>query len=179
MHEEKPTGNIDPRQESSLERQFERAKSSYMPSIVRHEDDGSKTDMILVERSEIDSLRQRVSDLKHALGEDAGWFDRAKNAEQETLRLLAEIEAWKDASGLERGGDPDAVTPDDLRNEIANLHACQEKSWGAADEALLAEHEAEMAKVCLVVEQFCRQCEYRPDPGSCSDCPLQPYGGGK
>lgn len=36
----------------------------------------------LVERIEISNLRQRVSDLKHALGEDAGWFDRAKSAEK-------------------------------------------------------------------------------------------------
>ena len=82
MHEEKPTGKLDSKQEASLERQFEQAKSSYMPSIIRHEDDGSTTDMALVERSEINSLRQRVSDLKHALGEDAGWFDRAKSAEK-------------------------------------------------------------------------------------------------
>jgi hypothetical protein len=41
----------------------------------------------------------------------------------------AEIDAWKEASGLERGGDPDGVTPDDLRSEIAHLRSTQEKSW--------------------------------------------------
>lgn len=30
-----------------------------------------------------------------------------------------EIAEWKEASGLEKGGDPDAVTPDDLRKFIA------------------------------------------------------------
>jgi len=53
--------------------------------------------------------------------------------------LLAEIEAWKDASGLEQGGDPDGITPDDLRAEIEHLRATREKSWSAADEALIAE----------------------------------------
>jgi hypothetical protein len=30
---------------------------------------------------------------------------------------------WKDASGLERGGDPDGVTPQDLRNYLMRLTA--------------------------------------------------------
>jgi hypothetical protein len=63
-------------------------------------------------QAEIDRLRQRVSDLEHALGEDAGWFDRAKNAERERDQMRLEIEAWKDASGLQVGGDPDGVTPE-------------------------------------------------------------------
>ena len=97
----------------------------------------------------------------------------------EKIEAIEEIEKWKEASGLEKGGDPDAVTPDDLYKEIAHLRAAQEKSWSAADEALLAEHESEMAKMVLGVEQFCRQCEDGDEPGSCPDCPLQPYGGGK
>ena len=56
--------------------------------------------------------------------------------------LLEEIEKWKDSTGLERGGDPDGVTPDDLRAEIAHLRATQEKSWSAADETLCARYEA-------------------------------------
>jgi hypothetical protein len=34
------------------------------------------------------------------------------------LNLLAEIERWKEATGLLRGGDPDGVTPEDLAAEI-------------------------------------------------------------
>jgi hypothetical protein len=93
--------------------------------------------------------------------------------------LLEEIEKWKDASGLERGGDPDGVTPDDLRNELDHLRTTQEKSWGAADEALLAEHEVEKARVVLVIQQFCGQCEAGGEPGSCPDCLLHAIGGGK
>jgi hypothetical protein len=40
--------------------------------------------------------------------------------------LELEIDRWKDASGLERGGDPDGVTPDDLRKEIECLRQAQE-----------------------------------------------------
>jgi hypothetical protein len=94
MHEKKPTGKLDPKQGAALERQIEQAKSSYMPSIVRHEDDGSMTKMTLATvesvknmQAEIDSLRQRCSDLKHALGEDAGWFDRAISAEKRAKEL--------------------------------------------------------------------------------------------
>jgi len=126
MHEEKPTGKLGPKQEAALERQIEQAKPSYMPSIVRHEDDGSMTKMTLATvesvrnmQEEIDNLRQRCSDLKHALGEGADWSYRAISAEKRAARM------------------------------------------------------------CLVVEQFCRQCEDGDEPGSCADCLLQPYGGGK
>ena len=44
-----------------------------------------------------------------------------RDLREENLKLLAEIEEWKTASGLERGGDPDGVTPDDLRAEIKRL----------------------------------------------------------
>jgi hypothetical protein len=71
---------------------------------------------------------------------NARW--RCGALETENLRLLAEIDEWKDASGLERGGDPDGVTPDDLRNEMAHLRTTQEKSWGAADDAMCAQYEA-------------------------------------
>lgn len=39
----------------------------------------------------------------------------------ENLRLLDEIEDWKDATGLECGGDPDGVTPEALRILIGKL----------------------------------------------------------
>lgn len=67
--------------------------------------------------------------------------NRFKAQETTINRLLTEIGKWKDASGLERGGDPDGVTPDDLRNELDHLRATQEKSWSAADEALCAQYE--------------------------------------
>ncbi len=37
------------------------------------------------------------------------------------LTALEEIEAWKMASGLMRGEDPDGVTPGDLSNHLAVL----------------------------------------------------------
>jgi hypothetical protein len=40
------------------------------------------------------------------------------------------------------------------------------------DEALIAEYEAERARVILKIEEFCDKCEYRSDPGSCEDCEL-------
>jgi len=45
---------------------------------------------------------------------------RRKMAELETenLKLLAEIDEWKYASGLEKGGDPEGVTPKDLEDSI-------------------------------------------------------------
>lgn len=94
---------------------------------------------------------------------------------------LDEIEQWKNATGLEDSrGDPDGITPEILYNEINHLRQQQEKNWGAADEALLAEHEAERAKMVLVVEQFCGQCkEGQDEPSECPDCLLHPIGGGK
>ncbi len=59
-------------------------------------------------------LMRRVSDLKLALGDETGWFDRAIKAERE-------IERWKDASGLECGGDPDGVTPEGAAAYWANI----------------------------------------------------------
>ncbi len=43
------------------------------------------------------------------------------DAKKLILRLAAEVEDWKDATGLERGGDPDGVRPDHLRRFIAEL----------------------------------------------------------
>lgn len=52
-----------------------------------------------------------------------GAADEAKHGELErrNLELLNEIEQWKDASGLEVGGDPDGVTPDMLRKYIDKI----------------------------------------------------------
>jgi len=95
------------------------------------------------------------------------------------IQALEQIEKWKEASGLERGGDPDGVTPDDLFNELMHLRATQEKSWSAADEVLAAEHDCEMSRVTLVLEQFCHQCAEGSDPGACPDCLLHSLGASK
>ena len=45
-----------------------------------------------------------------------------KEEKEKTLGLLEEIEQWKEATGLmDSRGDPDGVTPEDLRNEINHL----------------------------------------------------------
>jgi len=101
--------------------------SGYQPCILRHENDGSKTEMTLVERKTLDEicqLRLRVASLEHALS-----------------RRTKEV--------LERG-----------------------------DEALVAEYEIEKARIFLTIESFCQKCEYRPEPGSCADCPLSSITGG-
>ena len=41
--------------------------------------------------------------------------------ETEISYLKDQIDAWKDASGLECGGDPDGVTPKMLESHITNL----------------------------------------------------------
>jgi hypothetical protein len=46
---------------------------------------------------------------------------RYNDLETENLKLLAEIDDWKYASGLVRGGDPDAVTPKDAREYREDL----------------------------------------------------------
>lgn len=86
------------------------------------------------------SFAEKEADLVRSV--DKYLRDRSQRYEEENLVLLREVDEWKDASGLERGGDPDGVTPDDLRNEIAHLRAAQEKSWSAADEATCAQYEA-------------------------------------
>lgn len=57
-----------------------------------------RTDEAEKAKREIMLLRQRVSDLKFALGTDAtGWFDRSKAAEKERDDALAEAERWRNA----------------------------------------------------------------------------------
>ena len=69
----------------------------YEPQIVRHEDDGSETDMTLLT---VESVRKMQSEIH---------------------RLKEEIEEWKNASGLEYGGDPDGVTPKACREYWENF----------------------------------------------------------
>lgn len=38
--------------------------------------------------------------------------DALRSANESVVRLSDEIERWKDASGLDLGGDPDGVTPE-------------------------------------------------------------------
>lgn len=76
MDKQKGTGTLEPEQEAALERQFKHATSSYMPSIVRHEDDGSTTDMTLLTvesvrkmQEKINRLTAEIDDLKRELRE--------------------------------------------------------------------------------------------------------------
>ena len=57
------------------------------------------------------------------------------NQEIKISNLQDEIDAWKDASGLDCGGDPDGVTPKHLKKHIDNLDrnvAALEKSSALA-----------------------------------------------
>ena len=94
--------------EAALERQIEQAKSSYMPSIVRHEDDGSRTDMTLLTveavskmQAEINRLQAELCDTKTKLmakGKLAGMmvvrrdrgtdFNRGPEAEPESVKVI-------------------------------------------------------------------------------------------
>lgn len=61
----------------------------------------------------IRGLTHRVSDLKFALGDDAGWFDRAKAAEKERDATLARCDVLVvavDAALAWRGLDGDGIT---------------------------------------------------------------------
>lgn len=44
---------------------------------------------------------------------------------------------------------------------------------------LAAEHDCEMSRVTLVLEQFCHQCAEGSDPGACPDCLLHSLGASK
>lgn len=82
-----------------------------------------------------------------------------KEQKDRELSLLAEIEQWKDATGLmDSSGDPDGVTPEDLRNEINHLRQSQEKQWGIADEALCARYEQKIKNERSVCVRFLREC---------------------
>ena len=86
MYEEKPTGKLDPKQEAALDRQIEQVKPSYMPSIVRHEDDGSTTDMTLVERSEINSLRHDIEVAEHERDQSRKDLEEWKRLHSQPIR---------------------------------------------------------------------------------------------
>ena len=88
MHEEKPTD------------------SSYMPSIVRHEDDGSKTDMTLLTVEAVSKMQSEINRLR-----------------AELCDLLREVDEWKNASQLEIAGDPDGILPRHLAAYIAEQDA--------------------------------------------------------
>ena len=47
--------------------------------------------------------------------------NKVKELEAKNLALLEEIEEWKKATGLEKGGDPDGVTPEDARKYWESL----------------------------------------------------------
>lgn len=67
-----------------------------------------------------DTLRIRsLEDENHKLKKDIEFLQNENN------RMTDEIERWKFASGLERGGDPDGVRPEDAErfwsNAFSNL----------------------------------------------------------
>lgn len=53
----------------------------------------------------------------------AGYRKLLAVQDAEQAPMLAEIEAWKSATGLECGGDPDGVTPAHLEADLARLRA--------------------------------------------------------
>jgi hypothetical protein len=83
---------------------------------------------------------------------------QAEEYKAKNLNLLDEIEQWKKATGLEKGGDPDDVTPNDLYNEINHLRQQQEKNWGAADEAIRGQYEDRIKAERSVCVKFLRDC---------------------
>jgi hypothetical protein len=70
--------------------------------------------------------------------------------------LELEIDRWKDASGLERGGDPDGVTPDDLRKEIECLVKAQETYLVTVDKDLV---QLIGTEVCLSDQELPQEAE--------------------
>lgn len=106
---------------------------------------------------EVERLKRRVADLKFALGDDAGWFDRAMKAEQ-ALRILdttsmqainklrkalAQVRDWLIAEstdfgyGYFPGGDPRDFEPDLDSVKEGELAAWKAAcaAWDKADEA--------------------------------------------
>lgn len=82
-----------------------------------------------------------------------------REEKEKTLKLLAEIEQWKDATGLmDSRGDPDGITPEDLKNEINHLRQQQEKNWGVADEAIRGQYEDRIKAERSVCVRFLRDC---------------------
>ena len=84
---------------------------------------------------------------------------RENSLQNKNLVLMAEIEEWKNATGLmDSRGDPDGITPEDLRNEINHLRQSQEKQWGIADEALCKQYEDKIKSERNVCVKFLRDC---------------------
>jgi hypothetical protein len=117
MADQKGTGEIDSKQEDAINRKL----SGYQPCILRHENDGTKTEMTLVERKEFEDVRNIIAER-----------DRLR---AERLELLAEIEAWKAASQLEIAGDPDGILPRHLAAYIADQDALCTRLANARHEA--------------------------------------------
>jgi hypothetical protein len=85
--------------------------------------------------------------------------EETEKLRKELLIALNEIEKWKNATGLEDSrGDPDGITPEDLRDEINHLRQQQEKNWGAADEAIRGQYEDRIKAERSVCVKFLRDC---------------------
>lgn len=64
----------------------------------------------------------------------AALLERMRKQDDDICRMAEEIEAWKSATGLERGGDPDAVRPDDIVRELERMRALEGiVQWAASE----------------------------------------------
>jgi len=83
-------------------------------------------------------LRRREEDWILSGGElHKAYFDELWSLRDAVERLLEKVEQWKDASMLERGGDPDGVTPEDLRKEMMRLQEFHENAHILNDHGLM------------------------------------------
>lgn len=74
-----------------------------------------RDDALMAEREEGAMFEQRTQELDAARARIADLELARDTARSRHIAALEEIERWKDASGLECGGDPDGVTPDGMR----------------------------------------------------------------
>lgn len=75
---------------------------------------------------------------------------RCAELETENLKLLAEIEEWKEASGLECGGDPDGVTPQQARDHWANIKRIAQQRDDAVNSYINCRQDLDYCKELLV-----------------------------
>lgn len=134
---------------------------------------------------EIDSLRERIAELESDVeniayefridpapepGSDmAKLLQAAKSArtrsstiEDENLKLLREIDEWKDASGLLCGDDPDGVRPEDLRSYIKVLESIRDNRDQFVIDAQRDSYQSAIAICFLVHRKFASQMSNEP-----------------
>ena len=69
------------------------------------------------ETSDLRDENQRLAQATEAM------LRRSERALERAEKAEAEVERWKSASGLERGGDPDTITPADCERNVQSLMA--------------------------------------------------------